>query len=351
VRTSANKYSTIPTFQSNSLIPKNLPDSAKKLVNASITKSSWNKHLAARKSFEAFETFSGKKFDWPLHETYICDYIAWALFKNDLKVSTIKSYISSLTFLHKLNNLDPKGCSSFLVSTALQGAVNLEFYNDRTKPSRKVMTLPLLKLLGHQIAKSKFSRHDKQVIWSACLLAFFGSFRFSELLPPSASSFNAFETLLWNDVIFKDDSVIIRVKIPKSRCSQGEVIDLFEIENSNVCPVSALRNLQSRQGTNPNPAMPIFTMEDGSFLSLSILNSYLYDFFHPLIGEEANLISGHSFRAALPSALANSPDIANDSDIRSWGRWNSSAFKRYTRLKPRQKRVIFSKILASLKNL
>jgi hypothetical protein len=218
------------------------------------------------------------------------------------------------------------------------------------KPSRKVMTLPLLKLLGHQISISKFSRLDKQVIWSASLLAFFGSFRFSELLPPSANSFNSFETLLWNDVVFKDDSIIIRIKIPKSRCSQGEVIDLFEIENSNVCPVSALRNLK-KQANNPNPNMPIFTMSDGSFLSLPVLNTYLYDFFYPLIGDEANLISGHSFRAALPSALANSPDIANDSDIRSWGRWNSSAFKRYTRLKPRQKRVIFSKILASLKNL
>jgi hypothetical protein len=213
------------------------------------------------------------------------------------------------------------------------------------------MTLPLLKLLGHQISASKFSRIDKQVIWSACLLAFFGSFRFSELLPPTANTFNAFETLLWNDVVFKEDSLIIRIKIPKSRCSQGEVIDLFEIVNSKVCPVSALRNLKSKKGGNPNPNTPIFTMEDGSYLSLPILNGYLYDFFLPLIGDEANLISGHSFRAALPSALANSPDIANDSDIRSWGRWNSSAFKRYTRLKPRQKRVIFSKILASLKNL
>jgi hypothetical protein len=68
-----------------------------------------------------------------------------------------------------------------------------------------------------------------------------------------------------------------------------------------------------------------------------------------VLGEEAVHITGHSFRAALPSAMANCPDIANESDVKLWGRWNSSAYKLYTRLTPRQKRVIFEKIMSSLK--
>jgi hypothetical protein len=92
-------------------------------------------------------------------------------------------------------------------------------------------------------------------------------------------------------------------------------------------------------------------LENGNFLTLPTLNTFLYTFLSRSIDEDARHITAHSFRAALPSALANSPDIANDADIRAWGRWNSSAYKKYTRLKPRQKRVIFSKILEALKFL
>jgi hypothetical protein len=284
-------------------------------------------------------------------DTCICEYISWAIFKKELRASTIRSYVSSLAFLHRLNGLDPSGCESFLTSTALQGAVNLEFYNNMTKNVRKVMTLPLLKILGHQLASSNFSKFDSQVYWSACLLAFFGSFRFSEILPPHEKNFHVNETFLWKDIAFKEDSVILKIKIPKSRAPQGEIVDLFEIHKCSVCPVKALKNLKNKIGQSLDPNSPVFKFENGSFLTLPVLNNMLYQMLSPVIGEEARAITAHSFRAALPSALANSPDVASEADIRMWGRWNSSAYKKYARLKPRQKRVIFSKILASLKNL
>jgi hypothetical protein len=271
--------------------------------------------------------------DWPLTDTYICDYISWAIFKRNLRASTIRSYISSIAFLHRLNNLDPSGCESFLTTIALQGAVNLEFYNNMAKNVRKVMTLPLLRILGHQLASSQFSKFDIQIYWSACLLAFFGSFRFLELLPPNSSNFHENEALLWKDIAFKEDSVILKIKIPKSRAPQGELVDLFEISNCSVCPVKALKNLKSKLGQSLNLNSPVFKFEDGSFLTLPILNSMLYKMLSPIIGEEAHAITAHSFRAALPSALANSPDVASEADIRMWGRWDSSAYKKYARLK------------------
>jgi hypothetical protein len=247
--------------------------------------------------------------------------------------------------------MDSSGCESFLTNTALQGAVNLEFYSNMTKNVRKVMTLPLLKILGHQIAISDLSKFDKQVLWLACLLAFFGSLRFSEILPPSEKNFYAKETFLWKDIAFKEDSVILKIKIPKSRTPQGEIVDLFEISNCSVCPVKALLNLKSKLGQSLNPDAPVFTFEDTSYLTLPLLNSLLLKMLHTVIGEEARAVTAHSFRAALPSALANSPDIATEADIYLWGCWNSTVYKKYTRLKPRQKRVIFSKILASMENL
>jgi hypothetical protein len=85
----ARKYSTVPSAPAEFLIPKSMPNSAKQLQNASITTSSWKKHLAARKSFESFETFQGKRSDWPLSDTHICEYISWAILKKGLRASTV----------------------------------------------------------------------------------------------------------------------------------------------------------------------------------------------------------------------------------------------------------------------
>ena len=64
------------------------------------------------------------------------------------------------------------------------------------------------------------------------------------------------------------------------------------------------------------------------------LNTSLVKLLQLVIGDSAVLISGHSFRAALPFALTNRPDLASDKDIKQWGRWSSASFQLYTRLKP-----------------
>jgi hypothetical protein len=68
------------------------------------------------------------------------------------------------------------------------------------------------------------------------------------------------------------------------------------------------------------------------------------------IGNSAKNFSGHSFRAAIPSALASSPSLASDSDIMLWGRWSSESYKAYVRLKHNARKEIFNKIV-SLFNL
>jgi hypothetical protein len=69
----------------------------------------------------------------------------------------------------------------------------------------------------------------------------------------------------------------------------------------------------------------------------------------PHLGDDAQHYSGHSFRAALPSALTSCPEILSDESIKSWGRWSGDSFKLYTRLKLKQRKFIFEKIVESLK--
>ena len=78
------------------------------------------------------------------------------------------------------------------------------------------------------------------------------------------------------------------------------------------------------------------------------LNGILFNLLFPVIGNRACNITGHSFRAGLPAAMANNPDLTNDREIKAWGRWSSDSYLVYTRLKLIQKRKLFNKIVSVL---
>jgi hypothetical protein len=126
-----------------------------------------------------------------------------------LKNSTVKSYLSSLAFYHKLRNWDSSACSSFIANTMLKGAKNVELYSELSKQARKVMTYPLLKILSHQIATSTWSDKDKQVLWTLFSVAFFGSCRFGELIASKVSACNLNEDLLWSDISINQEHVAL----------------------------------------------------------------------------------------------------------------------------------------------
>jgi hypothetical protein len=265
-----------------------------------------------------------------------------------LKPSSVKSYLNSLATLHKLRNMPHENFSCYLVKTLVRGAENMNFYNTDKKETRKVMTLPLLKILGHALASCDWSEDSKQVFWSCSLLAFFGSLRMGEILPFSNSKFNSFETLLWRDLIFRKDSVLVHIKIPKSRNPEGDFIDIFEFPGHGCCPVTALKVLRNSKFKNDMLDKPVFQFRNGFFLTTNQFNDCLKGLLYPFIGSSANNLSAHSFRAALPSALATDPSAITTSDIKLWGRWHSASYMLYTRLKIDQKRLLFVKICSVL---
>jgi hypothetical protein len=229
----------------------------------------------------------------------------------------------------------------------MKGAKNMELYTDITKQTRKVMTYPLLKILSHQLYHSDMSAVDKQIFWTLFSTAFFGSFRFGELVSSSMNEFNPKEDLLWADVKIDDDSVTYRLKITKNKTPLGEYVDLFTQAENKYCPVKAITKL--RDMVSPiDPNQPVFRLSNNSLLTNKVVNDYLYKLLVPMIGESASLITGHSFRAALPSVMASCPDIASQDDIQKWGRWSSNSYLLYTRLQTRQKRLIFAKIIDAL---
>ena len=229
------KYNPTLSKFGSSVIPTNLSTDTKKLIHASLSLSSWKKHESAMNCFQKFDDSNPSCHPWPLSGASISEFVTWAAVTQKLKAQTIKSYLSSLKFVHKLNNLPCENCSGFIPDTILKGIENLEFYSSISKESRKAMSLPLLKLLGHEIARADWTTVNKAVVWSACTIAFFGSLRMGEILAKSPDSFNPGENLLWSDLSFKKDSILLHVKIPKNKTKKGEFVDIFEFVGHNCC--------------------------------------------------------------------------------------------------------------------
>ena len=305
------------------------------------------KHNSAWHCFLKFCSVKSLRVALPLPNTAICDFTAWALKHCSLKPSTVKSYVSSLSSIHEVNGFAGYNCLSPTVKRIIQEAQNLQFYEEISKCTRKVMSLPLLKLIGHEIAKASWDPNSKQVIWTACVVAFCGSFRLGEILAKNEWSFNTTETLLWSDVKFtKTESVLIHVQVEKSRNAKGTYIDLFQFNGHGCCPVKCMQKLHDSSPWAVQNDKPVFSFKNGKLLTADALVNCVRELLRPHIGCDVAGIQGHSFRAGLPAAMADCPGLANNEEVKSWGRWNSDSFLLYTRLQYHVRRAIFDKIMS-----
>ena len=322
------------------------------LINTSLAKSTWQKYASGWNAFCEFEVYHDTSFSWPLSRSCWRLFATWCITVRKLQPSSTKSYFSALKFVHHVKGvpcLDPK--DDYLMKLALRGAANAAFAAPARPSTRRIVSLPLLALLGHRIGSTSWSDLSKQTVWSACTLAFFSAARMGELLASEVNLHDPTADLTWADVQFpSEDSILVRLKCTKSSDVQGEFLDIFPFENFGCCPVASLKRLlllQQDAGVY-DPAKPVFRFADGRNLTQPKFNEILSSLLSDLCLPGQDTISCHSFRSGIPSTLAMFPDLAHCDDIQGWGRWHSDCFNRYTRLRHDQKKAIFGKISAAL---
>jgi hypothetical protein len=173
-----------------------------------------------------------------------------------------------------------------------------------------------------------------------------------EILASLESCIDTSSTLTWGDILVRHSpqSILIHLKIPKVVSKEGEFVDIFKFPLFGCCPVAAmeaLRSMQSQVGHLKASNSP-FMLPSGKNLTTSTFNNCLRKLMADICREGIDTISGHSFRAGLPSAMARHPDLMSSDEVRGWGRWNSNAYECYTRLRLDQKEKIFEKIVTTL---
>ena len=331
-------------------VPGKMATEVAALLHASLARGTWQKYSSAWAAFDAYQTFTGKQFEWPLNHDTIRGFAAYLFSVRKLKTTSIRSYLSAMSCLHKLKGFTNHHTDDDVLNAIMRGAENLQMADPPVKNNtRRVMTVALLRHLGHRLAESGWEREAVQTIWSAALVAFFGTARMGEILSNTEDWVDRTSAFTWSCVRYREErnSFLLQIKLAKMRSPEGEYIDLFTFDKiPGLCPVAALKKqhkLQLNMGKG-GPSDPVFIYPSGNFVTTGAYNKALRVLLADVVDFERDSISCHSFRAGLPSLVAQHPELFTSDDIKKWGRWEGESFNKYTRLTDTPKEKIFQKI-------
>ena len=279
-------------------------------------------HKLYQRAWATFNEFSKQFFhldspDLPISTASLALFVSY-LHARKLASSTIKSYLSAISYVHKLKGFrDPT--QAFLINKLLT-ALSRQGSCDIHLPISRPALHELVGSLGHTTS-SAFQR----TLYSAMfLLAFFGFFRMGELAAKSTNSGGA--VVQYNQLHFltqKGNVHMIKISITqfKHNTSNRPFDILIEREvSSPFCPVQAMLNFCKNRGHQPGP---LFCHTDMSPVTVSQFNAVLH---RCLIfcGLDTSRYKGHSFRIGADKGFC-------DAQIRVLSRWKSDAFKLYIR--------------------
>jgi len=313
-----------------------LSANVRRRIQTSVTAATWQKYLTAWRNFEDFCRAAGSQAAFPISPPVTLDFASYCDLRG-VSAASIKSYLGSLSQLQQLIGLPGISIRSQpLLYRFLKGAANLPAPLPHRRRRRRVITLPLLRILGHHLAISSLAAEDRMLFWAAAVAAFFGSLRLGEVLADRIKRPTTWG-LLGEDCHPVDDELILRIRSHKASHESGDLVVLFPLGDPSLCPVRHLLALRrARQLTGP-----LFVRSSGQLWTRQHFTTILQQ-----LAAETGLfgpgetVTGHSFRAGIASALGALGTADGELALREWGRWRSSAFTAYTRQHVAAKRAI-----------
>ena len=328
---------------------KGKDDICSRLLFASLAKKTWCKYNSALRAFTEFTKEEHECRLWPLNSESEIKFVTWLFETKKLSHTTIVSYLSAIRNLHGFLGICPAETSSKdRLAKILKGIKNLKA--GRTLKGNKgtiPVTVRFLRDLRRVIKNSNWGELKKRSFWTCCLLAFFGSFRLSELLGDCEHEFDAQTNFCWTDVLWVSNSQMrIKIKLPKVNKGVEEV-DLFKFGKKLLCPLRSLKRLTDAEKEMGLwvPEKPVFLLDGGACLTVKQFSLDLKNLTKKMHVEKINL---RSFRSGIPSLLERHPDLAADKHIKDWGRWRGKSYRRYMRSGPIQKKWIFKNISTAI---
>ena len=230
-----------------------------------------------------------------------------------LKANSIRSYLSAISFVHKLNDhLDP--IDKFRIKKLLDVLKNM----DGPKKKRAAITISLLQKIVDAIDFVAPNKFDKKLFKSAFLLMYHVCLRISEIAVSKQSS----HTLHLNNFISRKDELQICMNSFKHSHNRSYNIKIKATKDK-YSPLVAYNNYKILGGSFPGP---FYLKKNGKPLRRTQIAAVLGKALASLSMKEKNY-NTHSFRIGKITDLAALG--ASDNQLRQTGRFHSNTFMKY----------------------
>ncbi|XP_071965033.1 uncharacterized protein [Antedon mediterranea] len=241
------------------------------------------------------------------------------LTKNALAISTIRNYLSAVSFVHRASFMEDPTTNP-AVSILCRG-VTKQKTNSPSKPIRLPVTSDILvTLIGHMRGSMK-SKYEFILYRALFIICYFACLRASEAVVSKAAE----HTLMLTDITVHATKVQINFKSFKHSKRSSPPFVLHQKSGSPICPVRALQRYVKMR---PLKAGPFFLLENGTPVNRKMFSSSLKQLARRASLEHTQF-NTHSFRIGRATDLHQLGH--SHQDIMIFGRWSSSAFKRYIR--------------------
>lgn len=305
-----------------------------------LARGTWANKISHLKAYISFTCYYGVQ-DFPVLLGVLLRFIA-LLARGPYAFRSATNMIGSLRWFSAL--LDPSSDKTFdavLVAVSMKG-----LKAQLSRPVRQKLPISVSHLeFFYNILDFSIVKH--LACWCSMLLAFFGCFRLSNLVPASKTKFDPLKHLKRDDIRFDGKFVLVFYKYSKTNQNSDRVAWIP------ICSVTDKRfNIQYffkklfAVVIAPNDA-PLFTIHKHEFLTkfslIRLLDHCLFVAGMPLAD-----FSWHSFRRGA-AVFAFELGLA-DSAVQLLGDWSSPAFKRYLEFAFIRKVSVAKKISKSFDN-
>ena len=304
------------------------------------SKGAWDNKVCHLRHYINFCMYYGVP-DFPVYLGILLRFIA-LLGRGPLAFSSAQNVLSSLRWFASM--VDPpsvKVFNSVLVSVSLNG---LKAQLSRPVRQKLPITLTILCKFHRYL---DFSNVKHLSCWCAMLIAFFGCFRLSNLVPSSKSKFDPAKHLKRDDVKFEGDLVLIFYKWSKTNqhCNKVSWVPICAVTDARFNIKKYLQLLFS--SVSADDSAPLFSFSRKDFHSRHTLVKLLDKC---IFNADLSLsdYSWHSFRRGA-AVFAFELGLA-DSAVQLLGDWASSAFKNYLEFSFGRKVTIAQQIALSFEH-
>ena len=157
--------------------------------------------LLSLKLFEEALSHEGKKVTYPASTDDILTFVNYSHFVKKHAAASTEAYLSALKMFHVHHFGSAGQFDARLVKQVVLGLKNRAAVTFEPKSHRLAMSFSALKVLGNMILDLDWPKNDRIVVWTACLVCFWGSFRMGEILSATART-PSFHALLWDAISF-----------------------------------------------------------------------------------------------------------------------------------------------------